>query len=83
VFAHPEGITNEQPGLDGADAEVSASMQASWVAFATDGNPGENWEPYAESGSITRIDDPFELTQGDIGANCEEVSALTDTPPGA
>jgi para-nitrobenzyl esterase len=83
VFAHPEGITDQQPGLDGTDAEVSAAMQSAWVDFATGGDPGEGWEPYSEQGRMTRIDSPVELVDEVSGGRCAEVTGLSDVPPGS
>lgn len=77
LFAHPEGIVGLEPGLRGTDASMSADMQAAWVAFASHGDPGENWEPYSEGNRITRLDDPVELVAEIREGRCETVEQLT------
>jgi para-nitrobenzyl esterase len=77
LFAHPEGLTGVEPGLSGADAEVSAGMQAAWAAFARDGDPGiEGWTPYADGGQVMLLDAPFELVDEIRGDRCATVTEL-------
>ena len=78
VFAHPEGIAGLPSPLEGADATMSDRMQAAWVAFATDGDPGEGWEVYREAQRITQLDDPVELVDEYRGGRCEAVDELTN-----
>lgn len=77
LFAHPEGIVGLEPGLQGTDATMSDEMQAAWVAFATDGDPGEAWEPYGEGERITRLDNPIELVDEIRDGRCDSVRELT------
>jgi len=77
LFAHPEGVTGQQPGLDGADAEVSTAMQAAWTAFAKTGEPGEAWQPYAEAQKATVLDNPFKLVDQIRDGRCTDVNRLT------
>jgi para-nitrobenzyl esterase len=77
VFAHPEGVAGLPSPLAGADATMSDRMQAAWVGFATDGDPGEGWEVYREAQRITQLDDPVELVDEYRGGRCEAVDELT------
>jgi para-nitrobenzyl esterase len=76
LFAHPEGISGLATGLTGTDARVSADMQAAWVAFATNGDPGDSWQPYDDGGQVTVIDAPVELVDEIRGGRCDEVTEL-------
>jgi para-nitrobenzyl esterase len=75
VFAHPEGITGVEPGLDGSDATVSESMQAAWTGLARDGTPGDEsvWRPYADGGRVTVLGDPFELAREIRDGRCDDL----------
>jgi para-nitrobenzyl esterase len=80
LFGHPEGISAFEPGLEGADAELSEAMQQAWVSFATDGDPGEGWQPYGEDGLITVLDKvPLETTDEIREGRCDAVTDLTHT----
>jgi para-nitrobenzyl esterase len=80
LFAHPEGIASRQPGLTGADATMSAAMQEAWAAFATDGDPGDSWSPYADGAQVTLLDDRIEQVDEIRGGRCPEVEELTALP---
>jgi para-nitrobenzyl esterase len=84
LFAHPEGISNVEPGLDGADAAVSDGMQRAWAAFARDGVPGDEgvWRPFGDGGRVTLLDQPFELVDEIRGGRCDAVGDLAEAPSG-
>jgi para-nitrobenzyl esterase len=77
LFAHPEGIAALPPGLTGSDAAMSDDMQAAWVAFATNGDPGDGWEPYGDGGRTTVLDQPPELVDEIRDGRCGDVDRLT------
>jgi para-nitrobenzyl esterase len=82
LFAHPEGIAGLPPEMPADDAAVSAEMQAAWVAFATEGVPGDDtvWRPYQETNQVTLIDAPFGLADEFRGGRCDELADLTTAP---
>ncbi len=57
LFGHPEGIAVEVTPSERGD-QLSASLQAAWSGFATDGDPGELFDPYAEGATVTLLDVP-------------------------
>jgi para-nitrobenzyl esterase len=82
LFAHPEGIAGlpaVNPDLpeQAPDIAISEQMQAAWVAFATDGNPDDRWERYADAGRVTVIDEPVELVDEIRDGRCETVNELS------
>ncbi|MCU0271169.1 MAG: carboxylesterase family protein [Acidimicrobiales bacterium] len=79
LFGHPEGIRGLEAGLsDPETKQVSEQMQAAWVAFATTGDPGEVWVPYADGQQITQMDAEFTLVDEIRGGRCKAVLELTD-----
>jgi para-nitrobenzyl esterase len=79
LFGHPEGLANGTPGLEGRDAAVSDEMQAAWVAFATTGQPGDDWPTYADGGQVMLIDEPFQVVDEIRDGRCDSVTELTET----
>jgi para-nitrobenzyl esterase len=77
LFAHPEGIVGQEPGLHGADAEVSDAMQVAWTQFARTGHPGPDWRPYATARKATVIDNPVTLANQIRDGRCDTVNELS------
>lgn len=55
---------------------VSDAMQAAWVAFATESDPGPEFSPYAETGTIAVIDLPVTEVDEIRGGRCDAVNDL-------
>lgn len=78
LFAHPEGFIGLQPGLTGEDATVSEELQTAWVSFATTGDPGDAWAPYAQNRQVTVIaDGDAQLVDQIRDGRCPAVLELT------
>jgi para-nitrobenzyl esterase len=79
LFGHVEGIEVEVAPSDRGD-QLSASLQAAWSGFATDGDPGELFDPYSEGVTVTLLDVPLEQVdsiRADRCATANELSTLS------
>jgi para-nitrobenzyl esterase len=79
LFGHVEGIEVEVAPSDRGD-QLSASLQAAWSGFATDGDPGELFDPYSEGATVTLLDVPLEQVdsiRADRCATANELSTLS------
>lgn len=56
---------------------MSDDIQAAWVAFARNGDPGDGWETYGDGGRITVLDQPFGLVDEIRDGRCDDVDRLT------
>lgn len=81
LFGHPEGIEAMEIERDERGTALSADMRAAWAAFATDGNPGDDWRPYAEGGQVTVLDNPVELVDEIRDGRCEALEPLLTAAP--
>ncbi len=77
LFSHPEGIVAIEIERDETSLELSDLIQQAWSAFATDGDPGDAFDPYADGGSVTLLEVPFEPADQIRGGRCEQVGELT------
>lgn len=75
VFAHPEGIAVEVERDEETDA-LSAAIQSAWASFARSGDPGADFAPYAEAGTVTLLDAPFEQVDDIRDGRCAVVDEL-------
>jgi para-nitrobenzyl esterase len=76
LFGHPEGIAVEVSPSERGD-QLSASLQAAWSGFATDGDPGELFDPYAEGATVTLLDVPVEQVDTIRADRCARVNELS------
>lgn len=75
LFDHPEGIGVPIQEDDETRA-LSDAVQQAWTSFARDGDPGEGFERYADAGTITLLDVPFEQVDEIRGGRCDAVNEL-------
>ncbi len=76
LFGHVEGIAVEVAPSDRGD-QLSASLQAAWSGFATDGDPGELFDPYSEGATVTLLDVPLEQVDSIRADRCATVNELS------
>lgn len=78
LFGHPEGIEAFDIEVDERGTGLGEQMRAAWAAFATDGNPGDDWSLYAEDQQVTQTDTPFELVDEIREGRCADLEPLTE-----
>ncbi|HZJ27450.1 MAG TPA: carboxylesterase family protein [Acidimicrobiia bacterium] len=77
LFEHPEGITAIEIERTDEGARLSDLIQGAWAAFATKGDPGEEFEPYADDRTVTLINVPLERVDEIRDGRCEQVTQLS------
>jgi para-nitrobenzyl esterase len=75
LFRHPEGLDVDIEQNDETD-RMSDLIQGAWVGFATSGDPGDEFEPYADGETVTLTDVPLERVDEIRGGRCAEVTEL-------
>ena len=76
LFGHVEGIAVEVAPSERGD-QLSASLQAAWSAFASDGDPGELFDPYVDGATVTLLDVPLEQVDTIRADRCATVNELS------
>jgi para-nitrobenzyl esterase len=77
LFHHPEGIAAVEIEVTEEGLQLSDLIQAAWAAFATTGDPGEDFDLYADGQTVTLITVPFEQVEEIRDGRCAEVTELS------